>query len=72
MTSTCTNIGVTPVSRRRTPLLERISHGLSVHNTRRSLKGLNETRLEDIGISMAQAQTEARRPFWDVPEYWQR
>lgn len=37
---------------------------------RRQLAGLDADRLEDIGISEAQARTEATRPFWDIPDYW--
>ena len=31
---------------------------------RRDLARLNEHRLRDIGISLAQAQQEAGKPFW--------
>jgi len=35
---------------------------------RRSLAGLNEQQLRDIGVDAVTAATEASRPFWDVPE----
>ncbi len=41
---------------------------IRVSRERRSLAGLNERQLHDIGIDAASAATEASRPFWDVPE----
>ncbi len=35
---------------------------------RRSLAGLNEHQLRDIGVDAVAAATEASRPFWDVPQ----
>ncbi len=40
---------------------------IRVSRERRSLAGLNEQQLRDIGIDAATAATEASRPFWDVP-----
>lgn len=34
------------------------------YNTRKSLKNLTNAELDDIGLTRAQAYTEARRPFW--------
>ncbi len=41
---------------------------IRVSRERRSLAGLSEQRLRDIGIDAATAAAEASRPFWDVPE----
>jgi uncharacterized protein YjiS (DUF1127 family) len=41
---------------------------IRVSSERRSLAGLNEHQLRDIGIDAATAATEASRPFWDLPE----
>ena len=41
---------------------------IRVSSERRSLAGLNERQLRDIGIDAATAAVEASRPFWDVPE----
>ena len=41
---------------------------ISVSSERRSLAGLNEHQLRDIGIDAATAFEEASRPFWDLPE----
>ncbi|WP_333868908.1 DUF1127 domain-containing protein [Cypionkella sp.] len=39
---------------------------------RRHLGRLDSTRLADLGLTAAQAQTEAKRAFWDVPTNWRR
>lgn len=39
---------------------------------RRTLAGLDAHLLRDIGIDQARAATEARRPFWDVPQHWRK
>ena len=40
---------------------------IRVSSERRSLAGLNEQLLRDIGIDAATADREASRPFWDLP-----
>ena len=39
---------------------------------RRALARLDDAALQDIGISRAEALTEASRPAWDVPGHWLR
>ena len=41
---------------------------IRVSSERRSLAGLNQQQLRDIGIDAATAAEEASRPFWDVPK----
>lgn len=41
---------------------------IRVSRERRSLAGLSEHHLRDIGIDAATAAGEASRPFWDLPE----
>ena len=41
---------------------------IRVSNERRSLAGLSEHHLRDIGIDAATADSEASRLFWDLPE----
>ncbi len=41
---------------------------IRVSSERRSLAGLNEHQLRDIGIDAATAFEEASRPFWDLPD----
>ena len=42
----------------------------SLARQRRALAQLDEVRLKDLGLSVQDAQAEARRPFWDVPAFW--
>lgn len=38
---------------------------MAVFKQRRALAELDHTQLSDIGLTTKQAQTEAKRPFWD-------
>ncbi len=40
---------------------------VSLYRQRRTLAALDPTALADIGLTQEQAQSEARRPFWDFP-----
>lgn len=42
-----------------------IMESLDVARTRQRLALLDEDRLRDLGITRAEAMTEARRPIWD-------
>jgi uncharacterized protein YjiS (DUF1127 family) len=37
---------------------------------RHTLARLDDHMLRDIGLTPEQAQSEATRPFWDVPSHW--
>lgn len=39
---------------------------------RRSLAQLDAHLLEDLGLTRAEAEREARRALWDVPRSWRR
>lgn len=43
---------------------------LSLHRQRRALASLDTCALQDIGVTHEDAQTEAKRGFWDVPAHW--
>lgn len=45
---------------------------LNVRSQRSRLALLDDHALADIGLSRAQALSEARRPLWDVPANWRR
>ena len=45
---------------------------LSLARQRRALARLDDPALEDIGVTRAEADTEAARPIWDAPEHWAR
>jgi len=38
-----------------------------VARQRRALANMSIERLKDLGISHVEAETEATRPFWDLP-----
>lgn len=51
-----------------------LSHGLQLllrwqqlYRERRLLRMLSDHQLRDIGLTRAQAEAEAERPFWDDP-----
>lgn len=43
---------------------------LSLWRSRQHLKSLDDRALADIGLSRAEADSEASRPIWDVPHTW--
>ncbi|MFQ1701614.1 DUF1127 domain-containing protein [Loktanella agnita] len=45
---------------------------LATVHQRRSLREMEDHLLRDIGISYAEAQKEAQKPLWDVPDTWRR
>ena len=48
----------------------RIMATLMVYRSRRALAQLDSHILNDIGISRAQALSEAKRAVWDAPDRW--
>lgn len=44
-----------------------LARALEAREQRRALLGLSDVMLKDIGISRADAEREAARPFWDLP-----
>lgn len=47
--------------------LSRLLRWHELSRQRRALLALNERMLKDIGITSAEAEREARRPFWTDP-----
>jgi len=43
-----------------------------LRRTRRRLAELDDHLLRDIGVSRAEALTEANRKGWDAPDHWYR
>ena len=60
--------------RARRPVLvaARLSGLLALKRQRTHLSQLDSKALADIGLTRREAETEARRPFWDVPQNWLR
>lgn len=48
-------------------VLGRVARWLAVSDERRRLARADDRMLKDIGVSRADAQAEAARPFWDLP-----
>lgn len=42
---------------------------LSVTRQRAALARMDNAQLRDLGLTRAEADTEARRPFWDLPTH---
>ena len=45
-------------------------HWAAVRRQRRALRRMEAHRLDDIGVTRAQALAESGRPFWDAPAHW--
>jgi uncharacterized protein YjiS (DUF1127 family) len=43
---------------------------IALHRSRRALARLDTAALSDVGLTEAEAQSEARRAFWDIPCTW--
>lgn len=54
----------------RSGTLPRLRAMGAVRRSRRALMNLSPEALEDVGLSQAEAQEEAHRPLWDVPQHW--
>jgi uncharacterized protein YjiS (DUF1127 family) len=49
-----------------------VLHMAATARQRQQLRHLDAARLADLGLSRAEAEAEAARPFWDAPQHWQR
>jgi uncharacterized protein YjiS (DUF1127 family) len=62
-----------PSARRETFFRRAFHHltqALALRRHRSALGKLDPHILRDIGLTQAQAEAEASRPLWDVPEHW--
>ncbi len=50
----------------------RLSSWIAVRRQRAQLARLDASALEDLGLSRFEADSEASRPFWDVPATWRK
>lgn len=55
---------------RTASLIEIITSWSALARQRRDLAGLDPHLLQDVGLEQTEAETEAKRPFWDVPSNW--
>lgn len=51
-------------------LFTRLRGIAALRRQRLHLSRLDPRLCEDIGLSHAEAQDEAARPFWDAPDHW--
>jgi uncharacterized protein YjiS (DUF1127 family) len=59
-----------PAPTPRRSLITRLRHLYGIWRQRRALARLSNAQLQDIGVTRAQADAEAARPFWDAPPHW--
>ncbi|MCW1956018.1 MAG: DUF1127 domain-containing protein [Roseobacter sp.] len=52
--------------------LRRLVEMWDLAQSRRALAQLTAAQRRDVGLTRAQAETEAKRPVWDVPQNWRR
>lgn len=48
--------------------LRSLARMVSVAHQRRALAALDDALLADLGLTRAEAETEANRPVWDMPQ----
>ncbi len=65
-----TNCSDRNIHTKRTSFLDLFWQISAAARQRKILRHLDDTALKDIGITRKQAQTEAKRPIWDVPGHW--
>ncbi len=53
-------------------LAREITLALAALRQRHQLSRLDDAALDDIGLTRADALSEAARPLWDVPTAWRR
>ena len=54
----------------RPSLISGLTARLDAWKQRRVLRALDDSALEDIGLTRREANAEARRAFWDAPQTW--
>ena len=53
-------------------LFSRLRLYMAVRRQRDHLAALDDRALKDIGLTRAEAETEADRGFWSAPDHWLR
>ncbi|MCA0905375.1 DUF1127 domain-containing protein [Ruegeria marisrubri] len=53
-------------------LVSLISQAFELSRQRRKLAQLDAAVLDDIGVTPEEASAEAKRFFWDAPQFWKR
>ncbi|APG47557.1 DUF1127 domain-containing protein [Phaeobacter porticola] len=68
--SLCSSACSTPTPRRS--VFAAIGQRLAIRRERRMLAQLDQSALNDMGISKDAADVESRRKIWDAPSNWSR
>lgn len=50
-------------------ILSILLKGFEVSRQRRALAAMDTVALSDLGLTREQAQREAKRSFWDIPQH---
>lgn len=53
-------------------LLSRFVQARALARQRKALAELDDTILDDIGLTRMEADREAARPSWDAPQHWMK
>jgi len=61
------DVALTAPKSRSESLFAFAAKAAAIHRQRAALKRLDDTALADLGLTRAEADAEAARPFWDVP-----
>ncbi|MEM1129773.1 MAG: DUF1127 domain-containing protein [Pseudomonadota bacterium] len=72
LTNHTTIITKTGTRRRGGSFLRFLVQMRALHRQRRDLARIDARLLDDMGLTQEDAETEAKRPVWDVPESWRR
>jgi len=72
MTMTTCNTPARTFTKQRPDVFRMIAKIIATQSQRRALRKLDSDALCDLGLTYADAQREAGRPFWDVPATWRR
>ncbi|CUH64127.1 hypothetical protein TG4357_01092 [Thalassovita gelatinovora] len=59
-----------PANGRTASFFTRLMQANALMRQRHALRMLDQAALDDMGLSRAQADAEARRPIWDAPNAW--
>lgn len=68
--TTLTHRSCTTHTSRSLSIVQVLTRAYGVWTTRRALSRLDATQLNDVGVTAAEADREARRAIWDVPANW--
>jgi uncharacterized protein YjiS (DUF1127 family) len=69
-TSAATKAGAAPRPGVPALIARRLAAWAELRRQRRRLLAMSDHMLRDLGLSRADAEGEATRPFWDLPERW--